>query len=367
MLNKLFNILSYVLILIIFFIIVEVLSILIYPDLKNKFFSESKNENFIEGFSQGIKYYIVYDKKVELYIRTSVHPNKYNNTDKPENISVYLLGDSVAGGYGVPYEQTFQRISERVLNSSSKNNYYFYTISENGSMINKITQWVNENKSLVDKNDIIIYEFNYNDVRPESLNIKSYKKDTNFIEALRNSSRELRKKYLNYSTFARVMQHYAGILSRKTSGSCTYRSHDALGQYTFAYGAKGFEKESRLVWETFEDEIVKIKDNLKYKNRFFVSLSPISLQVLNHEKNNKYNLDIDCSTFDPREKLIDILDKHNINYIDPLIRFNNFMSKFEVSENNVRLFHNYDTNHPNNLGHMLIAEEKISKILNLDD
>ena len=365
--NKILNIFIYLMILIFFLIFLEGLSILIYPELKNNFYSFSKKDNFIEGYSQGVKYYIVYDERVDNYVRTSVHPTKYKNRDKSENISVYLLGDSVAGGYGVPYEQTFQKISERVLNSSSKNNYHFYTISENGSMTNKITKWINEKNDLIDDNDIVIYEFNYNDVRPETLNIKKYNTNSSFIVSLRNNTREFRKKYLNYSTFARVMQHYAGILSRKQSGACIDRNYDALGQYTYAYAAEGFENESRLVWKTFEDELSQIMNNLKYKERFFVSISPISLQVLNHDKDNKFKLDINCATLDPREKLIDILKKHNINYIDPLDRFNNFMNKFEVSENNISLFHNYDTNHPNNLGHMLIAEEKISKILNLDD
>ena len=101
--------------------------------------------------------------------------------------------------------------------------------------------------------------------------------------------------------------------------------------------------------------IIQTNTELKNKNiNFLVLITPISLQVKNHEKINKLNYDLKCSTNNGHEYLLNILNENKIQFINVLPYFNKFME----NENNKSkyLFHTYDTNHPNKKGHELIAD-----------
>ena len=65
----------------------------------------------------------------------------------------------------------------------------------------------------------IIYQFNFNDIH-------IYEKgqlNNDMAQFRKFSFAKWRYEHLNKSVFARVMQHYAGILHRNTSGTCEER------------------------------------------------------------------------------------------------------------------------------------------------
>ena len=89
----------------------------------------------------------------------------------------------------------------------------------------------------------------------------------------------------------------------------------------------------------------------------YVLISPISLQIDNHEKTNKLNLDMNCSTVNGYIYIKSLLKKNNIETIDPLMKFKKY------NKNNTQLlFQPFDTNHPNKYGHKIIAEELYYKL-----
>ena len=181
------------------------------------------------------------------------------------------------------------------------------------------------------------------------------------IISLITNTNVFRYKYLNHSAFFKLIQHHASIFVRKTKGSCEERNLDALGPYTYSYFGKNYEEKSLKLWDLFSKSIVQTNEELKNKNiNFFVLIIPISLQVKNHEKINKLNYDLNCSTKNGHEYLLNILNQNKIQFINVLPYFN----KFAENEKNKSkyLFHAYDTNHPNKYGHELIADAVFQKL-----
>jgi hypothetical protein len=382
------NIFIYSVILLFTFIVLEITSRAFFNELSNKSIhkSISKDEKItksIHAFAENYdgfemrKSFKVYDKNIN-----------YNR--------VYLIGDSVSGGYGLRYTDTFFSIAEDMLNSSSLNKRRFLAIGNYNSNIFDNYDIINDNIDKFSKDDYLMFQFNFND-----LNFKNFEKyftlnqskgvilDTgktssvnnlnredkelilsNFdnkekvqhkiiyrlLGTIRDKTRKLRANYLNHSGFLRVMQHYAGIFSRNTNGSCEDRKIDALGQYTYTFGAIGFEKESEILWNILENFFYEMNNVAKKNNiNFVILISPISLLVDNHDHINHTNLSIDCATINAHKRLITILKKNNINYIDPLDKFNSFVQANFNEKNKINLFHNFDTNHPNINGSYLIA------------
>ena len=366
MIKEIKKILVYFIIIIATLISLEILTRILFSEFRNNYFYDIRTTDRIEGVSRGVNYKMMYFNTLKSFIRVQDFDQQLKFDSNKKNI--FLLGDSVAGGYGVEYNNSFFKILENIINKESINDYSYYNISENGSSLEHIILWLKENENLIDNNDIIIYEFNYNDITPSNLEYNNFiTHKQSMIVKFRNYSRSFRKTYLNYSSFARLLQHHAGIISRNTSGECIDRKFDALGQYTYSFGAKGFEKESNILWEKFDSQILSILDILGNERRknFIVSISPISIQVNNHEDVNKFKLDINCATIDPRQNIMSILKKYNVSVSDPLVRFNNFAKN--NLDKNYFLFHNHDTNHPNELGHKLIGIDLSDSIMSLED
>ena len=276
--------------------------------------------------------------------------------------SIWFLGDSITNGYGVNFEDTYYSIFKKEFNkdvnvyASSK---YGYNFKNTFSNLNKtIIKHIKEN-------DIVIYQFNFNDIleiAKKSSNIKNddipgKRKFISFI----NDTNIFRYKYLNHSTFFKVLQHYASIAVRKTNGDCLNRKIDALGPYTYAYFAKGYEDKSLELWKIFIKDLKIMSKKLELMNvNFFVLIPPISLDVYNHDKINKLKYDLKCSTKNGAEYIKKNFYENEIDFIDTLPSFNYFSKK--TSNKDKLLFHSYDTNHPNELGHKLIALEILKKL-----
>ena len=211
---------------------------------------------------------------------------------------------------------------------------------------------------LLSSGDTLIYQFNYNDITLS--NNKNQNEENNTI-GLIDFTQKFRYKYLNYSTFFKVLQHYASLQTKKLKGSCKERGIHSLGMYTFSFFSENFKEESKKLWIEFEDQINFLSQKLKDKNiNFAVLISPISLQIKNQEEVNKLKLDLKCSLKDARKHLLNILKMKNIDSIDPYLIFNNTQDK----EKKI-LFHEFDTNHPNKYGHMLISKS-IREYLKID-
>ena len=279
-----------------------------------------------------------------------------------------------------------------MINQSSEEKIKFLSIGNYNNNLWDNLDVVNKNQDLFDEGDYLIFQFNFNDLnfynfrnsfidqieqdrvinksstieKNQKLlpgDFKDYYNETirtnifyEIVHFIRLNTIKVRREYLNHSTFLRVLQHYAGIFARNKSGKCENRKLDALGQYTYTFGSKGFEKESQVLWELFENHIVKIHNTAKKNNiNLIILISPISLLVEHQEHINHTGLSIECATIDAHERILNFFDKENIKYIDPTKKFNEYSINFYNEKNVVNLFHDFDTNHPNFNGSLLIA------------
>jgi lysophospholipase L1-like esterase len=339
------NITIYIFIISCLFFILEIFSRAIFPEFTSNFIeTEIKNNHKI---SLGKNIYI---KKINNINFRVASQNNLEQIDNKKNI--WIFGDSVTFGMGNKYTNTFYFYLKK--NLELENLQYNILISgdygaDSESTYNKIK--LLEKKFLPE--DIIIYQFNYNDITKQNEKIL---KDDNYLIKFIFKTAQFRYEYLNKSTFISTLSHYAGIFARKTNGDCDSRGLDALGQYTYAYIGKNYIETSNNAWKTFENNIEKISNLAKKNNlKFLILISPIPLQIPHHEDNNKLKFDISCATIDPHEKLISILKNKKYLYSDPL---NLFITSSKINKrenNNGLLFLKYDDNHPNADGNKLLS------------
>ncbi|MBK69552.1 MAG: hypothetical protein CMF54_07170 [Legionellales bacterium] len=371
---------------ILMFFFLEILSRAIYPELsKNQihkyvddFRTISKSKNFwYKKFkiNDGTVKYRHHKNTSNFYIEDFVDIKKRKN-------NIFLFGDSVTGGFGVNFQETFFYHAQSLLNQnlSYKDSVKIYSIARFGDNFRDMQKGLKIISKLTKKNDIILYQFNFNDILEVNYtppNINTVQKQPSKIKIYFN---DFRKSVLNSSTFLRLLQHKAGlfkwklgkisikniILKQELFKKCGNLGFTSLGQYTYSYGAKQFEDKAKKVWLEFEKDLIELNEFLKLKElKFAVIISPISLQIPHHEKINHRDLNFECSTIDGRKKIKEILKKHNIDIIDPTKDFIQYAEITNQNDNNNLLFHPYDTNHPNEFGHLLIGKKLYSYLYNL--
>ena len=276
--------------------------------------------------------------------------------------SIWFLGDSITNGYGVSFEDTYYSVLKRKL----KKDINIYASSEyNYSFKNTFSDLNKTIKTHLKEGDLVFYQFNFNDIldiakKNSKFNDEDIPNRRSLISFI-NSTNKFRYKYLNHSSFFKLMQHHASIFVRDTHGNCKERRIDALGPYTYAYFAKGYEEKSQMLWNIFFKDLILVNEKLKNKNiRFFVLIPPISLEINGHEKVNKLKYDLNCSTKNGYKYIKNELKEHNIEIVDILPVFKEFSSS--PLNKDKYLFHTHDTNHPNEKGHELIAQEILMKL-----
>ena len=224
----------YSLIIFVVFIIGEIFSRAFFPELsKNQVYYKIDDKNII---SRGQNQHFNYLQSLKYRSKTKKE-KKFDFNKK----TIWLIGDSVTNGYGLKFTETYSFHLENIFKNMGYD-YNIVTISEYNSNLKKSVDLINSNLNLFNENDIMIYQFNYNDILPKFSASKEIKKSKSFLSDVIKKTAMFRYAHLNKSSFARVLQHYAAAFSKKTSGTCQERGLDALSQYSYAYGLKGFEK-----------------------------------------------------------------------------------------------------------------------------
>lgn len=332
----------------IFFIISELLIRVIFPQFNYNNINYEKDIN--HRIFKGEDTYFTKNKiSKNFLIRVQKKGETFNIDDNKKKI--IFIGDSVTLGLGVKFEETFVEKFKSNFFDQNTQIISFSNIGINSEDIfDSITK---ELTSILKGGDTVVYQFNYNDITIENSYKDKFKNDTIF-----DYFQKIKFRYLNHSTLVKYLNHHFSLIFKKINGSCVERQIESLGQYSYSYFSKGFEKESETLWKKFEKRMTDTKKILdKNKIDFFILISPISLQLQNHQKINKLNLDLSCGNKNAYAHLKELINKYKIGLIDPLKRFEySQLKKFQL------LFHSFDDNHPNKYGHRLLAEELYNEL-----
>lgn len=286
----------------------EITARLAFPEFKNHIFSESKSMNLT-----------YHDGNFHGYQIRKPSLEKYKAKSLP---LIIVVGDSISGGFGTAYEDIWWEKLRRILKISDKS-YEIISISAYGNNIGDAVEAVDQiSRSNQMKIEKIIYQFNFNDIMPFQKNdLKNANTQESLSNNFFNSITKWRYEYFNYSVFLRTMQHYAGKLIRKTSGTCEERDMHALGPYTWSYGSVIRQDESEIYWDSFKKNIISMKKSSEIIGADFeILISPILYDIDKkgiHSHYNYLNYDFSCATIEPREKLLSISQSDNIKLYDP--------------------------------------------------
>jgi len=327
---------------------VEITFRLTFPEFNGDIHSDQLTHGKFRRYSKLFGYQVrSFDNKDEVNI-------------SPNEKVVLVLGDSISDGFGHSYHDIWWSQLERLLKIKDKN-YKFISISGFG---NNFTDNIDNGVNLISKLERanvkpykIIYQFNYNDIQPYR---KIDLKKINNISKFEIDFAKWRYGYLNKSVAARVIQHYAGILRKETSGSCDERSLDALGAYTWSFGSKNEVNNSEKSWLNFSKNVSGFHTFLSNRDiKFEIMISPILYQIDQlglHPNYNHLNLDFSCATIDPHKKLIDISSTNFITIYDAT-NYLRTMFENKIKDNNFEPFYfNADDNHITPLASGYIAE-----------
>lgn len=262
---------------------------------------------------------------------------------------ILIFGDSVSDGFGHSIHEIWWKKLEEAL-EIKRLKYQFVSISGFG---NNFVDSIENGRSLINQLELtnkkpkkVIYQFNFNDIL--KLRNNDLKADVDNESSWIKFSK-WRYENLNKSVFFRVAQHYAGSLTRKKSGDCEERAYDALGSYSWTFGSTFISAESELQWQIFEKNLIDFKKNLEEKGiKFEILIAPILYQIDEdgvHPHYNYQNLDFNCASIQPRERLNIFTLTNDIVLYDPI---NYLRDKFDdrVKEGNfVPFYFTADDNH----------------------
>lgn len=155
-------------------------------------------------------------------------------------------------------------------------------------------------------------------------------------------------------------------LQRRTTGSCEERGLDALGPYTWTFGARPFRTEAEALWQDFEERLSRAAAYVRERGaELRILLVPILYQVDReglHFRYNYLNYDFGCATIDPKRRLQEIAERVGIAIVDsePVVR-RGFQRR--LAEGNFTPFYfPADDNHINATASRYVAEALFADI-----
>ena len=147
------------------FLSLELVSIKFFPEYsQNQVYKKNfKEQNNIVRISKSKIQYFDFFKNIKIRSKGDNILINYN-----ENLnSIWLFGDSVTNGYGLKYTDTYYYFLEKILKSNNEN-FNILAVSEYGNNLENIVNVIENNLDIFKNNDYIVFQFNFNDILPES-------------------------------------------------------------------------------------------------------------------------------------------------------------------------------------------------------
>jgi hypothetical protein len=288
---------------------IEVTARLLFPAFQNQVFSDHQTAGIFHHFSRQP---LGWDTRV---------PRAGEETNKETDRLVVVLGDSISRGYATAYEDIYWVQLARMMGAAGSH-LRFVSPSAAGNTLEDSLKALEEILKRNHNVAFVLYQFNQNDiltVTRESL--KSADRNTVRRSRFWDSIATWRYEFLNHSVASRTLQHFGGVLIRRTRGSCEDRGIDALGQYTFSYGARPYAELAKQLWSEFDERLLGLSRRAAAQGiGFAVFLSPILPDIdkqQRHPYSPAYNLDFSCATIDPHSRLKAFSERNGIAFFDP--------------------------------------------------
>jgi len=274
-----------------------------------------------------------------------------------------VMGDSISFGFGLAFHDIYWQRWQRMLDLREDDPIRIISPAYMGNNFANNTESIRRFVELFADREIvgIVYQFNFNDILPfraEAI------RDAVQLTPLQQTLMEFRIRYLNLSVAQKVAAHY---LNRVRLGlrptDCNELGVDALGEYTYTYGAKGFEAISTELWQSFADKVAEIRE-IAPETPFFILVSPLAPQIDPRYQANysTFRPRFDCATIDPIEQLTRISQANRVELIDPT-RYMAQIFQDSVAEGNpAQMYFFNDLNHLNEVGASYFAEFSLHEL-----
>jgi hypothetical protein len=320
------------------------------------FFPEFRGQLFSSQLSAGIQ--VARSDFKGFAVRV---PRQGNTVDTSHPLAI-ILGDSISNGFGTSYDDIYWVQAARLLQVRNGNAPNFVALAYFGNNLadsaRAIEQLAREPGLKIDR---VLYQFNFNDVTPFGRGaLQGGPTEGVAGSGWFKAFARWRYEYLNRSVFLRVVQHYAGMLARKTSGTCEERGLDALGPYTWSFGSRPFARDAEKQWQEFEAKLAAVKRSSDGAGATLAILvSPLVFDIDPrglHPYFNPLNFDFSCATIDPRLRLIAIASRLGIRVIDPAAQVRRGFDARVAEGNFTPFYFPGDENHFNATAARYVAE-----------
>ena len=330
---------------------IELVARALFPQMAGHIVSSTKtrNKNFhLEPFS-GVKMRVP-------------QPDYEFDAESTQRV-LLVMGDSITFGFGLAYQDIYWQRWQRVFDLRSDDPIQIISPAYMGNNFSNNTESIRQFIDLFADREIvgIVYQFNFNDILP--LRAEAIR-DAVHLTPVQQSLMAFRVKYLNLSVAQKVAAHYLNRVRHSLRPEdCNDLGVNALGEYTYAYGAKGFEEVSTKLWQSFDEKVTEIHDIVP-RTPFFILVSPLSPHIDPHYQGNysTFQPRFDCATIDPIEQLTRVAKANDIDLIDPTDYMAQIFQSSVAEHNPAQMYFFNDLNHFNEMGTSYFAEFSMQKL-----
>ena len=333
--------------------LVELVARFFYPELVNDYHSES--------ITRGVCSHRADFKGTSVRV-----PFDGYDVEKLSDLIV-ILGDSVSNGYGLDYDDIYWTKFQRFMDCVCISPPSVICLGHLGNNLQDAARDLSEFIATKQTQRIssIIYQFNYNDITPQTRQVLQAMTPTGGI-----SFAKWRYKWLNRLVSLRLAQHYAAKLLAARHSGCEKNAGHALGLYSYTYGSKALKYESDELWSKFETDLANLKaTSNSLDSKLYVLISPLVYHVDPQGMHPFYNtlgIEWSCATIDPSKRLKELCSTLGITVIDPTPYVREGFDRRMKGNNFTFFFFPTDDNHFNEVTSTYVAEAMSRTILMTD-
>lgn len=274
---------------------------------------------------------------------------------KPDDVTrIMVLGDSVTFGYGVQLEDMFQKVLERQLNRQGTKPWQVISMGGAGATTYFQKNAIKDNVPIY-KPDVVILAFNLNDILPaifDTTDTRSVDSRWSLSRAILGARKTLDGAFRSQShLYFLIRERMKGVLRRFAIASPTMApvaAFDIQSEYGIA------------AWRQTREVLLDIAAHLEKEHvGFLLAILPVEMQVSRQIADiyrNEYGFGFKDSLVEgePQKMIKTFAEQHGIAYVD-------LLPAFQKRPEEKKFFRIYgksiDWNHPNPVGHRIIAEE----------